>query len=363
MRTPHFLAGLLLGAFALSTLLTLFVRRVALRWRMVDVPSDRTMHVGAIPRGGGVAISAVILSGIAVLWLSGRVPTPVFLALVVGGAAVAVISWMDDRRGVSSVVRLAVHLAAAAWAVAWLGGLPRILAGDVTLALGAAGHVVGVLWVAWMTNLYNFMDGIDALAGSEAVGVGAAAGALLLVMGYPGLGAAALLLMAAAAGFLVWNWPPARIFMGDVGSATLGFLFGVLALASERAGALPALGWAILLGVFVFDATVTLLRRMARRERLDVPHRSHAYQRAVLGGLGPGSVSALALAVNLVLAVLVAAAVREKVSWAVSAAAATALLAFVYGAVERLRPMYAVDAGRGPGEVQGQGGEPIDPAG
>lgn len=327
-----------LGAFAASVVLTRVVLRYAAA-RLVDVPNERSSHARATPRGGGIAIVIAFLAGLAVLAAGGAVPTRLALALGPGALAVAAIGWIDDHVSIRPLWRSLVHVGAAVWALWVLGGLPVLRVGVADVPLGPFGAVLGVLGIVWVTNLYNFMDGIDGIAAGEAVTVGLAGAALLALAHAPGLAAASLLLACASAGFLLWNWHPARIFMGDVASGTLGYLFAVLAVASENARAVPLLGWVMLLGVFVLDATVTLARRFARRQRLHEAHRSHAYQRAVQAGLSHARVSGAVVALNAGLAVLAAvAAVRPE--WLLAAfAASAAWLGWVYARVERLCPM------------------------
>lgn len=324
------------------------VRRYALQKNVLDVPNARSSHRVPTPRGGGMAIVLTSLAAIAALAGTGVLPWRAGVALGVGGLAVAAIGWKDDHGGVSAPARALVHFAAAAWAVAWLGGLPSASLGRESLFLGPFGALLAVVGIVWATNLYNFMDGIDGIAGGEAVTTGTIGGALLLAAGEPGLAAAAFALTGASAGFLLWNWHPARIFMGDVGSGFLGFAFATLAVASERAGAVPLLAWVLLLGAFVFDATATLLRRARAGERWHEAHRSHAYQRAVQAGLSHARVSGAVVAVNLLLGVLAAAAWRRP-EWLVPAfATGVVLLAALYLRVERLNPMRraAVPAGK-----------------
>lgn len=339
-------AGSALAAWAL----TWVVIRYAIALGVLDRPNARSSHEVATPRGGGMAIAVVTLLAEAGMWWAGWLPREVALALAGGGVAVGVIGWVDDhageRGGVHALARAAVHFAAAAWALAWLGGLPELWAGAESVHLGWAGAVLAALGIVWSTNLYNFMDGINGLAGGEAAVAGLVGALLLLAGGQPGLGAVALALAAASAGFLAWNWTPARIFMGDVGSYFLGFTFAVLAVASERAGAVPLLAWMILLGVFVFDATATLVRRVRHRERWHEAHRSHAYQRATRSGAHHAPVSATVAALNLVLAAL-AVVGTHWARWLLPAVGmALVLLTVVYLAVERRWPMYA---GRDPG--------------
>ncbi len=211
--------------------------------------------------------------------MAGVVASGLACALLVGGALVAGIGWVDDRRGVSPVLRAIVHILAASVAVVSLGGYPSLALGSYVVDLGLLGGVAAVLAIAYLVNVYNFMDGTDGLAGAEG-GQVAAAGALLS-LGFGGLDLAlvAALISGSCFGFLLWNWPPARIFMGDVGSGLLGYWFGVLAIASEGRG-VPSVVWILLLGVFLVDGTLTLARRVLRGERWYEAHRSHLYQRA-----------------------------------------------------------------------------------
>lgn len=268
-----------LSAAALCALLTGAMRWMALSRGLLDVPNERSSHTIVTPRGGGLAIvliMTVVLAGLVVL---GRAALVAPLALICGGIAVAGVGFLDDRQGVSVGVRLSVHVAAAVWAVYWIGGLPPLQLGDHSLYLGWVGNLLAVVAVMWTLNLFNFMDGIDGIAASEAAFV-ALAGAVLGIVGGAPLDASlpGLVLAAACGGFLLWNWPPAKIFLGDVGSGYLGYAIAVLTLTAghERPAALWT--WLILGGVFFVDATVTLVRRTIRGERVHEAHRSHAYQ-------------------------------------------------------------------------------------
>ncbi len=302
------------GAFVLSVLLTAWIRRSALAWSLLDIPNTRSSHRVPTPRGGGLAIAlswcAVLIALMAMNVLEGWVG----LALIGGGGSIALIGWLDDRFHLSPVVRAVVHLVASGWAVWCVGGLPSMNLGLGPWPLGWLGAWGAVVGISWLANVYNFMDGIDGLAGGEAVSVSLVAGGLMAAAGAWGLASAAWGLAAASAGFLVFNWPPAKIFMGDVGSGLLGYGFGVLAVASERMGALPLGVWMILLGVFVVDATATLIRRVIGGERWYEAHRSHAYQRAVEAGYSHRQVTVSVLALNGVLA-LVAVGVWAVPSW------------------------------------------------
>jgi Fuc2NAc and GlcNAc transferase len=222
-----------------------------------------------------------------------------FIVLIVGGGAVALIGIADDRVSVAAPLRFLVHLAAAGLAVILLGGLPICAQADCGVtALWLAG-IAALISIAWAINLFNFMDGIDGLAVGEAVFMAGAGGSISLVFsGDSGLTAAWFCLATASLGFLAWNWPPARIFMGDVGSGFLGFALAILALASSRGHTIPVEVWPILGGTFVIDASVTLIRRMARGERWFEAHRMHAYQHLSRAWRGHKPVTVLVSVIN-----------------------------------------------------------------
>lgn len=264
----------------LSAWLTGLLRRYALRTQLLDVPNARSSHTQPTPRGGGLAVVVSFSFGLAGFWLFDRVSTELVAAAGAGGLMIAAIGYLDDRYSLAARWRFLVHLLAAGSALWWLGGFPPLAVFGQELDFGWFGVVIGGLFVVWLLNLYNFMDGIDGIAGVEAVTVAAGAALLLWLNGDRETAGLLALLAAAAAGFLVWNWPPAKIFMGDVGSAYLGFLLAVFALATSAAGALNLWVWLILMAVFITDATITLLLRLLRGERWYEAHRSHAYQHA-----------------------------------------------------------------------------------
>jgi Fuc2NAc and GlcNAc transferase len=260
---------------------------------------------------------------------------------------IAAIGWIDDHRSLSALTRFAVQFTSAGWAIYWLGGLPSLSVGSATLHIGIVGSVLGIIGIVWAINLYNFVDGIDGLAAGEAISTGVIGGLILLAMGQTGLATVSLIIAAANAGFLPLNWAPARLFMGDVGSGMLGYLFAVLAIASENSGAVPLLLWVLLLGAFVFDATVTLCRRIAHGERWYHAHHSHAYQRMVQAGKSHAQVSSTILVINLALALLAIVAWLRPALFLIAIGAGTVLLSIIYLSVERIRPMHAPSHSRG----------------
>lgn len=261
-----------------SVVLTFLVRKFALSQGLIDVPNERSSHRNPTPRAGGIAIALTATAAFCVLLALRRLEFAVFAALA-GGVLVAAVGFLDDRYRLAAVVRLAAHALAALWALAWLGGLPPMRFGGHMVVFGAGGLVLAALGIVWVLNLFNFMDGIDGIAASEGAFVAWSAALLApAVSRASGVTAAALILGAACLGFLRWNWPPARIFMGDVGSGYIGYVIAVLALAASRADPIALPVWLTLGGAFFADATVTLVRRAMRGERLHEAHRTHAYQ-------------------------------------------------------------------------------------
>ncbi len=290
--------------FLLSYLATGFTRGYTIKRNILDIPNIRSSHSTPTPRGGGVAIVLLFLLGISILSGVDLIPGRLAVALCGGGLLVAIVGWIDDCYSLKISLRAIVHFIAAIWAVLWLKGLPSINLGIASISLNTVGSALAVIGVVWFINLYNFMDGIDGIAASEAVFVGLVGGMLSWVAGLPGLAMVSWFLAASSAGFLIWNWSPAKIFMGDVGSGFLGYCFAVIALANENNGGLPLLGWFILLAVFIIDATATLLLRIYRGERWYEPHRCHVYQLAVQAGFNHQQVSLAAMGLNVVLAIL-----------------------------------------------------------
>lgn len=294
------LCWVLAVALVAAWLLTGALLRYALvSRRLLDVPNNRSSHVVPTPRGGGVSFVLSFLTGLPVLTWLGLLPVTTAIALAGAGAMVAIIGFLDDRGHVAVRWRLLVHFGAALWLLVWFGGLPGGILSHNGTSWAAVASVLGLLGLVWLLNLYNFMDGIDGLAASEAICV-AGGGALLYVMtDNAGSVTAPLLLVVSVVGFLLWNLPPARIFMGDVGSSFLGIVLGGLAL--QAAWHAPNLFWAwiILLGVFVTDASWTLLRRFARGERVYLAHRMHGYQHAARRFGGHRVVLLAVIAVNI----------------------------------------------------------------
>jgi len=261
-----------------SLLMTAGLRHYALKRNVIDVPNARSSHTIPTPRGGGVAIVVSFLLAMIVLMFTGTAHVHTLIGLVGGGALIAAVGFMDDHGHIPARWRLLGHFLAAGWILAWMGGLPPVNVLGWVVDLGLAGTLLAAVYLVWMLNLYNFMDGIDGIASIEAITVCLCAAGLY---GLTGLGQHAvlpLLLACAVAGFLYWNYPPAKIFMGDAGSGFLGILLGGLSVQAAWVSPQMFWCWLILLGVFIVDSTYTLVRRLLRGDKVYEAHRSHAYQ-------------------------------------------------------------------------------------
>ncbi|MCD1608778.1 MraY family glycosyltransferase [Stutzerimonas kunmingensis] len=276
---------LLPAVVGVSLFMTGALRRYALARSLIDIPNARSSHSVPTPRGGGVAIVVSFLLALPVMAGMSLIAWPLAWALLGAGAGIAVLGFLDDHGHIAARWRLLGHFAAAIWALFWLGGMPPVAMFGFTFDLGWFGHALAAVYLVWLLNLYNFMDGIDGIASVEAICVCLGGALLYVLLGIAGSAQATvwvmpMLLAAAVVGFLFWNFPPARIFMGDAGSGFLGITLGVLSLQAAWVAPQLLWSWLILLGVFIVDATLTLLRRLLRGDKVYEAHRSHAYQHA-----------------------------------------------------------------------------------
>lgn len=311
------LAFIFLLCLALGLGLTWLLQRWLLQRQILDRPNERSSHKAPTPRGGGIAVLVVLLPAWALI-------EPGVWPQLLGALVLAAIGWWDDLRGIAALPRLAVQIAAVAFGLwcmqpfadgQFTGGLlPQPI--DALLA--------GIAWL-WFVNLFNFMDGIDGIAGGEAASIGF--GIALLALWFGGFGdldQLALALVGAVLGFLYWNWHPARIFLGDVGSQALGYLLGFLLLRLAGDGAWAS---AIILPLYFWvDATWTLLARAAAGENILAAHARHFYQRSLRLGRRHDQVTGAILIGN---AALILFALGAEMGERVAALAGAGLTVFV----------------------------------
>ena len=312
--------------FAATAALTGLVRVLLRRHGVLDRPNERSSHRAAVPRGGGIAVVGVLLAAWLVLWFtdaSAGSGTPFWVALA-GGLGLVAVSWLDDLSGsVPIFVRLGVQVVAVGAGIASLPGDGLVCQGAVPAVVDHA--LAAIAWI-WFVNLFNFMDGIDGISGAEGASLGLGTFLLALLGAAPAwLGPLGLTLAGVSLGFLLWNWHPARIFLGDVGSVPLGYLAGWLLLALAAAGAWQT---ALLLpAYYLADATLTLVRRLLRGRRVWQAHREHFYQRVAAAGWSHGRTVALIAGHNLLLVGLAVASQQGLAAAAASLAAGAMLVA------------------------------------
>jgi UDP-N-acetylmuramyl pentapeptide phosphotransferase/UDP-N-acetylglucosamine-1-phosphate transferase len=279
----------------------------AAKENILDVPNERSSHTEPIPRGGGLVIVILTLSGLLLYQvLGGGGPWKVVLSFMAGACLIAGVSWVDDLHSLPSGIRFSAHSLAAIVGIAACGYWHTVsfpLIGQIRL--GLLGLPLTFFWIVGLTNAYNFMDGIDGIAGGQAM----VAGLWWSVFGWlyqqPLCLVLGLFLASSSMGFLVHNWPPARIFMGDVGSAFLGYSFAMLPIMANYSMSLEG-GWSgsFLAGIlitwpFLLDTTLTFLRRLYNGEDVFRAHRTHIYQRLVIAGYSSGVISLLYMGLNI----------------------------------------------------------------
>lgn len=268
-----------IGAFLSAAFCTAWLMRS--RKSMLDMPNARSLHSTPTPRSGGLAILAGIVVGVTIHDCAIERGQAVGTALGV----LVVVSLLDDVRGTPVFLRLAVHFLSAAIALAVVFDSHMFSTGIDSIA-SILTWIGALLFLVWMINLYNFMDGMDGFAGGMAVIGFGAFGYLGWLADSPSFMVLSIIVAAAAAGFLLFNFPPARIFMGDTGSSVLGFLVGVFILWAHQFGLFPLWIGVLVFSPFIADATVTLLRRVLSAERVWEAHKTHYYQRLVQLGWG-----------------------------------------------------------------------------
>jgi Fuc2NAc and GlcNAc transferase len=284
------------------------------RYSKMDIPNERSSHITPTPRGGGIAFVATSLLGFLLLLLNNAFNESELFSLCFAGVIVAIAGHLDDRQKISgATVRLVLHVISAIILVVGVGIPSELALFDRIVNTGIVGSILGVVYLVWLLNLFNFMDGTDGIAASEAIFV-LLAGALLNfhIISDANHSAAAVVLAASTFGFILYNWSPAKIFMGDVGSGYLGIVVGGLSLIAANQDPEHLWVWIILLAVFVSDATTTLIRRLLRKQKPHVAHRSHAYQHLAIRLNSHAKVALLVLAVNIAWLLPIAFLVADK---------------------------------------------------
>lgn len=286
-----------LSLFLLSCILTYLIKNYAISKVLLAKVNERSSHSVPTPHGGGIAIAITWFLGIFYLYMYNDIDGKLFYALS-SGVILSVVSFLDDLFELSAKVRLFVQAFVSFLGLYLLGGLSQIDLGLFVIENQIITNIFAFFLIIWFINLYNFLDGIDGYAGSEAIFLGFA-GFLLFQDNH------FLVLIASVLGFLVWNWHRAKIFMGDVGSTLLGYNVAIFALYYTNEQTSNLWIWIIIFGLFWFDATITLYRRWKNGENLSQAHKKHAYQRLTQSGWSHSKVVVYAMIINIVLFCLV----------------------------------------------------------
>ena len=264
---------------------------------MTVVPNERSLHDSPTPKGGGIAIVLTWYIGISILYLSGVMEHNLFFALL-SGIMLAIVSLIDDIRGLKPVIRLIVQFITAIIAFSFLHGLRPLVMPQININYDYIVYPIAIIGMVWFINLFNFMDGVDGFASLEAIIICS----VFFVFTWS---LATVLLIACITGFLYWNWPRASIFMGDVGSTQLGFILVVFGIYYHNTFEFSILNWIMLTSPFWFDATLTLFRRWRNGEKLSEAHRKHVYQRMVQAGSSHERVNVYLLLINVFIIFLI----------------------------------------------------------
>lgn len=263
--------------FILAFGFTYFMRAYALKKNIIDNPNERSSHSIPTPRGGGVAVVGSYLLALVTLMYSQQLALHTGFVLMAAGFVIALLGFLDDHGHINSMLRLAIHFLVAIAVVVSLGGFSEVTIFN-GVQIGFIANIIAVLFLVWLLNLYNFMDGINGIASVEAITTTVSMAILYLLLN-TSLNSEILWLLAACVfGFLLWNFPKAKIFMGDACSGFLGLTLGILALIALKENLALFCAWIICLGVFVVDATYTLIKRVLNGHKMYDAHRSHSYQ-------------------------------------------------------------------------------------
>jgi Fuc2NAc and GlcNAc transferase len=330
--------NLLIGI--LSYFLVMVFRIYAIHKKLLDQPNHRSSHVIPIPVGAGVVFPVLLIILLLILYFFNFIDIFYLIILIPPVVAISLVGFLDDKYKLASKWRFLVQILGAIYSVFIIGEYSSINLGFIGINLNLLGYFFAILMLLWSTNLYNFMDGIDGIAAIEAIFIFGVGGVFIWYSGGAEFAVIIWSIVAIAIGFLIWNKPPAKIFMGDVGSTLLGFLVVLFGLIGEIWYNVPFLLWVILYGVFLFDATVTLLRRIKHGDVWYHAHRLHAYQRLQLQKWSHKKILFGIIVVNIILAVLAIFGFLFPQYIVILLAVTIILLSIVYWRIEKIQPMY-----------------------
>lgn len=283
--------------FLISFSLTYFIKNYMIKKSLVAMVNERSSHITPTPHGGGIAISITWFIGLFYLFFTNQIEQNFFYALLCG-IVISIVSFFDDIYELSPKLRLIIQAIVAIGGLYFLGGFETLTFGIFDIQNSIFTNIFAFFMIIWFINLYNFLDGINGYAGSEAV--------FLSLAGFISFGGNHFLVLAVAVlGFLYWNWNKAKIFMGDVGSTLLGYNVAIFTIYYANQEPTNFWIWIILFSVYWFDATLTLIRRKLNKERLSLAHKKHAYQRLTQVGWSHYKVTNYSIGLNILLFAIV----------------------------------------------------------
>ena len=326
-------------AFVLSFLGVYFLKKYALRLKIVAIPNERSLHNKVTPRGGGVIIAIIFLAFILVFYITRQIMVAEFLVLFGGGLIMAVTGFLDDILELKASIRFIIQFFAVGWGLYWIGGIPSTVFFERLPVLYAIANAVAVVALVWFINSFNFIDGIDGLATSGATFFSLSIGGYFLWQGIEPYGSLLIVLAASSLAFLCFNWPPAKMFLGDAGSNFFGYLFGAMVLITVKNGNLSIWTWLIILAYLITDTTTTTFLRLCLVKGWYHTHRSHAYQNLARVLDNHKFVTCLITGINVfyVLPLAYLSIQYQQYAWLAFAASVIPILVFVL----RYGPLYA----------------------
>ena len=286
---------------AVSVIITAYIRNFSIKNNLFDIPNDRSAHKIPVPNLGGIAIIIPLIFLIVTLFSQEMIGDEIGISMIIGLSLIAIVGLVDDCKNLSAFTRITIYIIASGASLYLIDGVKSISINEYNYYLGGVGYCLGVLFLVWLTNLYNFMDGVDGFAAIETICVSIFCCFLFYSLDNVPFLIIMLCLASTTVGFLYWNFAPAKIFMGDIGSCSIGFFFGLLAVYTGVNGIISISVWLVLLAPFISDATFTLVSRIFNSERWYVAHKSHAYQKLHQLGLSHKQLSLNLFIVNILL--------------------------------------------------------------
>lgn len=280
-----------------SFLLTYMIRLYAVKKKVLSIPNERSLHIIPTPVGGGLAIVLTWYTGISFLFFYDIIDHNLYYALLCG-ILLTIVSLIDDIIGLKPLIRLVFQFIVTTSAFCFLGGLRQFIVPSIEMSYIYFFYPLVIIGMVWFINLFNFMDGVDGFASIEAI-------VICIVLFCLSGSIVNILLAGCVAGFLFWNWPKAKIFMGDVGSTQLGFILVVLGIYFHNTLRFSILNWIMITSPFWFDATLTLYRRWRNGEKLGEAHRKHAYQRIIQAGFSHLKVDIYLILINAFVVIMI----------------------------------------------------------